>query len=207
MFPNGPKTSQLHESADIVFADPVGLDKLRAQPDLAGNFENGRPKMTVVNDYDPRLGCAVPLDALQCAKNVDGIKNVVEQNVIESFVQLEVFRITLNKMQIGMLAACVFDHRIADFNANPIRWPDRSKKVAGLTTHVEHTFAGLDNELQRSLERVVKVVVALNILVALGNYRLLMSAPSVADFGKRVGPPGLPIASLNLDLGIGIDHQ
>ena len=203
MFPNGPKTGKLHEPADVIFADPVGFDKLRAQSDLAGKFENRRPKMAMVDHHDPGLGRAVALDAFECAKNVDGIKDVVKQDVVESFVQLEVFGVTLNKMQIGMLAARILNHGIADFNTHTKLWPDGSKKVAGFATHVENALPRLDNELQHALERVVKVVVALNIPVALGNDRLLMSTPSIANFGKRIRSPGLLVANLNF----GVDHQ
>jgi hypothetical protein len=43
----------------------------------------------------------------------------------------------------------------------------------------------------------------LNIPVALGNDRLLMSTPSIANFGKRIRSPGLLVANLNF----GVDHQ
>src|SRR5579883_1058602 len=189
MFPYRPKTRQLHEATDIVFADPVGFNKLRPQSHLAGYFENRCPGIVVVDHYNPRFVCAMPLDAVQRAKNIDSVENVVKQDVIEIFIQVEVFGIALNETEIGMLALCILDHCITDLNPNTIFWPHRCKEMARLTANIENTFTGLNNELQQLLKLVVKIVILLNIPVSLGDHSFLVTASSIADFGERARSP------------------
>src|SRR5260370_1333100 len=78
--------------------------------------------MIVVDHDDQRVGSAVLTDAFKCTKNVYGIEDVIEKNVVECFIQLEFFRIAHYETQVRVLALRDFHHGAADLYPDAIGW-------------------------------------------------------------------------------------
>src|SRR5215471_15256101 len=202
MLANGTETSETQEAANIVLTNPVGLDKFGAQANLAGKLQHRLPQMIVVDDDDQRFGGAMLADAFEGVEDVHGVENVVENDVVELFVELEIFGITLQEMQIGMLGGGVIDHHLADLDANSKFRHDGSEKMAGFAAHVKDALARFDDKLQDALETVVKVFVGANPLVALRGVGVLKLAARTAKFVESLRSPVLACARFLL----GGDH-
>src|SRR6266571_2468246 len=145
--------------------------------------------MIVVDHDDQRVGSAVLTDAFECTKNVYGIEDVIEKNVVERFIQLEFFRIAHHETQVRVLALRDFHHGATDLYPNAIGWFERSEEMAGLAADVQDTFARLDDELQHPLETVIEIAVCTNPFVPVPGNGFLLPASRIACFGKGLGPP------------------
>ena len=93
-------------------------------------------------------------EAFKCAKNVYGIEDVIEKNVVERFIQLECFRIAHHETQVRVPALRDFHHGATDLYPNAIGWFERSEEMAGLAANFEHTLPRLDDELGTRLNRL-----------------------------------------------------
>ena len=155
--------------------------------------------MIVVDHDDQRVGSAVLTDAFKCTKNVYGIEDVIEKNVVERFIQLEFFRIAHHETQVRVPALRDFHHGAADFYSDAIGWFERSEEVAGLAADFENPHPRLDNELENALEPAIKVSVGANVFFAAIGDGFLMLAPRFTDCIQGVRAPAF--RSTNLSAG------
>src|SRR5713101_5021029 len=144
--------------------------------------------MIVVDHDDQRVGSAVLTDAFKCTKNVYGIEDVIEKNVVERFIQLEFLRITHHETQVRVLALRDFHHGATDLYPNAIGWFERSEEMAGLAANFENP-----------LEPAIKVSVGANVFFAAIGDGFLMLAPRFADIIQGVRAPAF--RSTNLSAG------
>src|ERR1700743_831929 len=129
---------------------------------------------------------------LQRPQDVDGVENVIEDDVIERLVQFQRLEIALHKIEFGMVLTRARDHLVADFHADAVRGANRSQHVPGLATQLQHTFVRLDDELQRFLITVVEISIRTDPLISLTRDRILLLAARLAPPPPRVGSPALP---------------
>src|SRR6266487_3218966 len=158
--------------------------------------------MIVVDHDDQRVGSAVLTDAFECTKNVYGIEDVIEKNVVERFIQLEFFRIAHHETQVRVLALRDFDHGATDLYPDAIGWFERSEEVAGLAADFENPHPRLDNELENALEPAIKVSVGANVFFAAIGDGFLMLAPRFTDFIQSIWAP----TPCRTDLGFQHNH-
>src|SRR5258708_21488345 len=104
--------------------------------------------MIVVDQDDQRVGSAVLTDAFKYTKNVYGIEDVIEKDVVERFIQLEFFRITHHETQVRLLALRDFHHGATDLYPDAIGWFERSEEVADLAANFENPHPRLANQLE-----------------------------------------------------------
>src|SRR6266566_7001229 len=145
--------------------------------------------MIVVDHDDQRVGSAVLTDAFKCTKNVYGIEDVIEKNVVERFIQLEFFRIMHHETQVRVLALRDFHHGATDLYPDAIGWFERSEEMTGLAADFENPHPRLDNELEKALEPAIKIAVCTNPFVPVPGNGFLLPASRIACFGKGLGPP------------------
>src|SRR5262249_24586430 len=176
MFSNRAETGEFQEAANVVFADPVGLDKLGAKADLAGEIENWLPQVVVVDNDDLRVRCAMATHALEGAQDVDGVEDMVENDVVKGFAEIESFGIAGEEMEVRMVAPRDFDHRLADFDAETVGGSQRGKQCTCLAANLEHPGVRFDDGLPGPLEVVIEVVVRANPFVAASGDGFLMTA-------------------------------
>src|SRR6266496_3918431 len=119
--------------------------------------------MIVVDYDDQRVRSAVLTEAFKCTKNVYGIEDVIEKNVVERFIQLEFFRIAHHETQVRVLALRDFHHDATDLYPDAIGWFERSEEVAGLAAEFERPHPRLVNELENVFEPAIRVSVGANV--------------------------------------------
>src|SRR6516164_2879360 len=127
MHPNGTETCKLQKAVDVMLGNPIRLNKDGAQANLASYLENWLPKLIVVDNHQPRFGCAMLSYTFEGSENVYRVKNVVEQDVVELLAKFEVFGVGLDKVQVRVLLPCARHHRFADLYTDTIRRHDCSK--------------------------------------------------------------------------------
>src|SRR5271165_7010266 len=95
--------------------------------------------------------------ALQRRQNVNGVEDVAENDVVESLVQVQVFRVGGKKVKLRIIALRHLDQPLADFDSHSVGWLDRSQQVSGLAANFQHAFSRFNDEAQQALEAVIEV--------------------------------------------------
>src|ERR1700693_135231 len=132
----------------------------------------------------------MPADTFECAQNVNCIEDMIEKNVVKSFVKLQVFRIASYKTEFRVLTSRALNHGVTDFHANPIGGFHRSQQLAGCTANLENAFPWLYNVFQNPLESVIEISIGVNPLVPAPRGCFLMFPSSFTDFVQCIGTPG-----------------
>jgi hypothetical protein len=88
--------------------------------------------MVVVDDDDQGVRVAVVPDLFERLQDIDGVEDVVEEDVVERFAKFEFFGIALREEKLRELLSCDLDHRLAKLNADAITWFHRIEQMAGL---------------------------------------------------------------------------
>ena len=87
---------------------------------------------------------------------------VFAMDEIEFLAQVEVFGITFDEVECGMLLTRALDHGVADLDADAVSQVDGSKKLPGLAAHGEDALLGRDDEAQEVLDAVVEITIRAN---------------------------------------------
>src|ERR1700682_42485 len=192
------KPGKLQKPSDVILTHPIRLDEPRAQSDLASQFQYGLPQMIVVDHHDLRSGSTVFADLLQCKKNINCIENMVEKDVVKSFIQFKDLRVALYKMQLRVLPMCGFNHRVADFYANSVAWHHRCQEITGFAANLQDPLVWFHDVSQHAFELSVEVVIGANPFIPPPGNGLLMFPSCLTHLIECVRPPALPCANLRI---------
>ena len=181
-----------------------GSTKRERKPSLVANSKQRLPELVVIDDDELECSaCNVRRMRSKRSQDIDGVEDVVEKDVIERFVKIEFFGVTLKEMQFRMVHLRARDHGVADLGPHSVSRFRAGQVVPGLATQFQNALVGLDNESQKALNTAVKVFVRANPFRTLGRNGFLMTAARLADmFESR----GAPVGSV-LDFRFGIDHE
>src|SRR5262249_52778685 len=126
---------------------------------------------------------------LQRAQQINGVKDVAEDYVVELLVEFQSFRIAAKKSKMRIYFASDLDHLVANLDTQTVGWLYGIEKMPCCTADLQHTLSRFNDVTQETFYSVVVILVSLNEVLSARGMIVQLFSTRLSTKAKRVEPP------------------